>query len=110
MESSATAQSYKEGRSVFLNNLVHGFHGTAFIAGSGSGMTNQEVEAKAIADGNFILSDVNDSGLVNPFDVDSPDFSPKPGSLAAEKGIGAITDSDWTKGWTNWTPNETDYQ
>lgn len=110
IESAETAQAYKEGKSIFRNNLVHGFNGTAFLAGSGTGMTNQEVETKAIQDGNVILLDVADHGLVNPFDLENPDFSPKPGSVAAQHGMGAITQEDWTQGWANWTPNETDYE
>ncbi len=110
LESASTAESFKNGSSVLKNNLIHGFQGKAFVAGSGSTMTAQEIEALALQHGNYILQDISDSGLMNPFDLENPDFSPKPGSLEAEKGIGAITDQDWTKGWTNWIPNETDYE
>lgn len=110
MESASTAEAFKSGRSVLRNNLIHGFNGTAFVAGSGTGMTAQEIEAIALQEGNQILHDISQTGLVNPFDLENPDFSPQPGSLEAQMGIGAITDHDWTKGWTNWTPNETDYE
>ncbi len=108
MESKETTDAYKNGTSEFKNNMVHALANT-FNAGSGASMTAAEIETKAIADGCVKLAAAADAKLKNPFKLTAPDFTPEAGSEAATKGWGAITGTDWTKGWANWDPNSTDY-
>jgi hypothetical protein len=109
MESNATVQAYKDGLSEFKNNLVHAVASTFKIGSDVTAMTAAEVETKATADGCVKLASADDAQLNNPFNLTAPDFSPKAGSPAATNGLGAIVGTDWTKGWTNWTPNTTKY-
>lgn len=56
-----------------------------------------------------------------PFNLTNPDFLPKTGSpllsgavavpagLDANNYVGAFGTTDWTQGWTNWTPQNTAY-
>lgn len=109
LESDATAQAYKDGLSEFKNNLVHAVASTFRVGSDVTVMTGTDVETKATGEGNIKLTTAADANLVNPFNLSAPDFSPKAGSTAATNGWGAITGTDWTKGWTNWTPNATKY-
>lgn len=109
MESNATAQAYKDGLSEFKNNLVHAVASPFKIGSDVTVMTAAEVETKATAEGCVKLANATDAQLNNPFNLTAPDFSPKAGSPAATNGLGAIVGTDWTKGWTNWTPNTTAY-
>lgn len=108
MESAETADAYKNGVSTFSNNLVHAV-ADPFKSGSGSTMTAAEIEAKAVANGCEKLTSADEAGLTKPFDLKAPNFAPVAGGKAATKGVGAITGTDWTAGWTNWDPNNADY-
>lgn len=110
MESAGTTDAYKNGTSEFKNNII-GCVDTAkiFVAGSGATMTAAEIGDKAIADGCVKVLATGDAGLTDPLKVTAPNFAPKAGSLAATKGAGAITTNDWTIGWANWDPNNTNY-
>ncbi len=107
IESAETSDAYKNGISKFTNNLVHAV--AAPFKGSTGTMTSDEIKAKALADGCVELAKAEDAQLAKPFDLKAPNFAPAAGSEAATRGIGAITGTDWTAGWTNWTPNDTDY-
>lgn len=108
MESKETGDAYFDGTSEFKNNLVHAVT-APFKVGSGVTQTATDVENKATADGCEKLASADDAGLEKPFDTKTPNFAPKAGGKAATKGVGAITGADWTKTWTNWVPNDTDY-
>lgn len=109
MESKETGDAYFGGTSEFKNNLVHA--ATAiFKVGSGVTQTATDVENKAIADGCEKLATADDAGLEKPFDTKTPNFAPKPGGKAATKGVGAITGTDWTTGWTSFDPANNDYK
>lgn len=109
LESKETADAYFNGTSEFKNNLVHAVT-KVFNAGSGVTQTADEIKAKAVADNCEELASADDAGLEKPFDTKAPNFAPKAGSKAATKNVGAITGgNDWTKGWANWTPNDSDY-
>lgn len=108
LESQETGDAYFAGTSKFANNLVHAV-ADPYKVDSKVGHTAAEVEAKATADGCETIADANDIGLTDPFNTTAPNFAPKAGSKAATKGVGAITGSDWTQGWTNWDPNNADY-
>lgn len=108
LESKETGDAYFNGTSKFSNNLVHAV-ASPFKAGSGVTQTSAEMETKALADGCEVIADPADIGLTDPFNTTAPNFAPKAGSKAATKGVGAITGADWTAGWANWDPNNTDY-
>lgn len=106
IESEGTLTSYLTGVSIFKNNLVHAT--SSAYKGADSTATAQ-ITAKAGADGNVKLAKAEDAGLTDPFKVGAPNFAPKAGSDAQVKGVGAITGTDWTSGWSNWDPNNADY-
>lgn len=99
------------------------------IAGSSSPLT---VEANSTYDvttwfnatgnGNSIISDYATIGVANAFNQTVPDFLPSTGSTLATGAsftgltgfetvtyIGAFGTTDWTAGWTNFDPQNTDY-
>lgn len=109
-ESAGTVDKYFAGTSTFTNNLVHAVVDPYKTKDGSNGETNADVEAKATgSDGCETLANADDAGLTDPFNTTAPNFAPKAGSKAATKGVGAITGTDWTTGWTNWDPNNTDY-
>jgi hypothetical protein len=124
LESSETANAYKNGGAEFKNNLVHAL-ADAFKVDTKAGgvMTAAEVEAKATADGCTKLASAADAQLTDAFKVGAPNFVPKAGSPAMVNGnlggldgffnatnfIGAMGATDWTTGWANWDPNNADY-
>ena len=123
IESAETGTAYSNGTSEFRNNLVHAVT-RPFIGGSGSGHTDSSVRAIAIAQGSMQLDSANQVMLANPWSLTSPVFMPQSGSIALSgadfNGLdaaffnqvtfrGAIGTVDWTQGWANWDPNNTDY-
>lgn len=106
IESSGTLASFLTGTSSFKNNLVHAASGS--FKGADSTATAQ-IQAQAIAQGSVKLATADEAGLTDPFKATGPNFTPKAGSMAATKGAGAIVGTDWTAGWANWDPNNTDY-
>jgi hypothetical protein len=77
----------------------------------------------AAGNNNSVVADHATLNLTNGFNQNNPDFRPGAGSSllsgAAFTGLdafftpvaykGAFGTEDWTAGWTNWTPQETDY-
>lgn len=122
IESAETANSYVSGASEFRNNLVHAIT-KPFFGNTASGLTDSAVLAIAVASGSTKLDSANAAQLTNPWSLTAPDFTPL-GSSPALSGAdfsgmdawfqqvtfrGAIGNNDWTKGWTNWDPNNADY-
>ena len=122
MESAETGTSYTSGTSEFKNNLVHAI-AKPFYANSGSGLTDGDIETKALSQGCVKLDSAAQAMLTDPFSTTAPNFVPKAGSMALTgvdfTGLsswfsvvtykGAMGTTDWTAGWTNWDPNSTDY-
>lgn len=108
-ESAGTVDKYFAGTSTFTNNLVHAVTDPYKTKEGSNGETNAMVKDKAELDGCETLATAADAGLTDPFNTTAPNFMPVSGGKADTKGVGAITGTDWTTGWTNWTPNETDY-
>jgi len=80
------------------------------------------VKAKVVSEGNVILDSREAVQLTDPFNFNSPDFMPLPGSPALSgtdftglEGFsnvsykGAFGDLDWTKGWSNFDPKGSAY-
>lgn len=122
IESSETATSYINGTSEFKNNLVHAI-AKPFFGNTGSNLTDSTVMAIAVLGGSAKLDSANAAQLTNPWSLTSPNFAPLGTSPAATGANfdsmdawfnqvtfrGAIGTTDWTQGWTNWDPNNTDY-
>ncbi len=125
-ESDSTAQAYIDGRSSFRHNLVHAVVepykvSTVTIAG----MNAAAVKAKAEGvDSCKTYASATDIMLENPFNLMAPNFAPKAGSpaLAANAAsffgttgftvttyVGAVGTTNWTSGWTNFTPQTNVY-
>jgi hypothetical protein len=125
LESSGTVASYQNGTSEFKNNIVR-----AVVNNFKSDQNNFDaaaMEAKAISEGNILPADMESIGLENPFAwytaKVAPNVRPKPGAMVLTGAdftgmdayfqpgsfIGAIGNSDWTMGWTNWDPAQTEY-
>ncbi|MBL7717329.1 MAG: hypothetical protein JNL72_00730 [Flavipsychrobacter sp.] len=123
MESSATANGFLNGSNEFKNNLVHAIT-KPFIGVSGT-VTDSAVQAICInTHGCIKLDSANAAMLSNPWSLTAPAFLPQ-GSSPALSGAsfsgmdawfeqtgafrGAFGTTDWTTGWTNFDPNNTDY-
>jgi hypothetical protein len=124
IESAETGSSYLNGTSEFRNNLVHAI-ARPFFGNSGSGLTDSDIEQKALGEGNIKLDEADMAKLKAPWSLTEPDFRPDAGSPALSGAAfsgpladpyfqqvpfrGAVGSVDWTAGWTNWDPNNTDY-
>jgi hypothetical protein len=84
MESDETATSYKNGISVFKNNVVYAFNSSSFISKSPV-ITSSEVSQKALSEGNQVSVSL---GL-------DQNFYPL---INTDKG--ALTQGNWLNGWT----------
>jgi hypothetical protein len=81
MESAATAQAYKDGESVFKNNLVHALTDPYKVdAAAAAVITAAQVRTKAESEGNITYTSGNDIMLEAPFNFDMPNYLPKTGS------------------------------
>ena len=116
MESDGTVQSYQDGTSSFMNNVVHSNTGAdIFKVGSSTLMTAAAVEAKALAEGN--VKQATATGvLTSPFSITNPDLNPVAAGPAASGAAftnldntfftpttykGAIGGgNNWLQGWT----------
>ncbi len=116
MESAATAQAYKDGTSSFKNNVVHSNTTDAIFrvdAAAAGVITKDEVEAKALAEGNTKQT-TTDGVLTAPFAITNPNLTPVAGGPAASgadfTGLdafftpttykGAMGTTNWLQGWT----------
>lgn len=124
IESAETGSSLTGGTSEFKNNLVHAI-AKPFYGNSGSGYTDAQLETFALAAGNnnVKLDSANQAMLANPWSLTAPSFMPQ-GTSPALGGasftgmdaffegatfVGAFGTTDWTSGWANFDPNNTDY-
>lgn len=120
-ESDSTAQAYLDGRSLFKNNLVHGVVEPYKV--SSATLTNAAaVKTKAESEGCITYTSANDIQLENPFNLSAPNFLPKAGSPALSGSsfagltgltnvpyVGAFGTTNWTSGWTSFTPQTNVY-
>ncbi len=120
MESAETAQAYKDGNAIFMDNLVHAVASAYRTSGGAETvMTGAEVKTKAESEGNATYSSADAIGLTNPFALTAPNFLPKAGSPALSGGNfpggtntffttttyrGAFGTENWMNGWTSFTP------
>lgn len=117
MESAATAMAYRDGVSIFRNNVVHTNNATEFFrvdSAANTVITKAQVEAKALAEGN-VKQATAEGVLTSPFSLTSPNFAPVAGGPAAS-GVGftgldntffttttfkgAVGTENWLQGWT----------
>jgi len=122
IESDSTVQFYKDGRSIFRNNLVNAIT-APFRAATNPIMTSAEVEVKALADGNIKYDAPAGIGLASPFNLTAPGFLPNAGSPALTganfSGLnsfftqttyrGAFGTTNWAATWTSFTPKTNVY-
>lgn len=124
MESAATVQAYKDGISLFRNNLVHALNSPYRVDAAGAAVMNlAEVTTKATADGNVVFPDAATIALNDPFNLNTPNYLPKAGSPALAGAVftgldawftnttfrGAFGTENWMAGWTSFTPNTNAY-
>lgn len=125
LEDAATATGYLNNESEFKNNIVAVytkpyFAGNAAAAGV---ITDAQIQAKAEADGSSTLTNREAVQLTDPFNLTNPNFLPKAGSPALT-GVnftgmdafftittyrGAFGTTDWTQGWTSFSPKTNSY-
>ena len=124
MESAATAEAYKNGESLFKNNLVHALASAYKVdAAAEAVITAAAVKTKAEAEGNITYAAANDIMLEAPFNWDAPNYLPKTGSPALTGAVftgldafftsvayrGAFGTTNWLTGWANFTPQTNVY-
>jgi hypothetical protein len=120
-ESDSTAQAYLDGRSRFTNNLVHAVV-EPYRVNSNTLTTAAAVKTKAETEGCITYTSANDIQLENPFNLSAPNFLPKAGSPALSGSsfsgltgltnvpyVGAFGTTNWTSGWTSFTPQTNVY-
>lgn len=118
LEQDGTAQAYKDGLSIFKDNLVH-----AVVEPYKSGstvITAADMKTKAESEGCITYTDAAGISLEAPFNLTSPNFTPKAGSPAltgANYGgdldaffttgtfRGAVGTTNWLSGWTRFFSN-----
>lgn len=124
IESDSTVQFYKDGRSLFKNNLVHAV-ANPFRSANAAIMTSAQVETKALSEGNQRFDNINGIGLTAPLNLTAPNFTPTASSPAlsganftgmssfftqtSHRGAIGAGATNWTTGWTNWNPKTTVY-
>ena len=124
MESAATAEAYKNGESLFKNNLVHALASAYKVeAAAEAVITAAALKTKAEAEGNITYAAANDIMLEAPFNWDAPNYLPKTGSPALTGAVftgldafftsvayrGAFGTTNWLTGWANFTPQTNVY-
>ncbi len=119
-ESDSTAAAYIDGRSIFKNNLVHGvvepYKVTSTLINAAT------IKTKAESESCITYTAAGDIMLENPFILAGPNFLPKAGSPAlagasfagltgftATTYVGAFGTTNWTTGWTSFTPQTNVY-
>ena len=126
LENDPTITAYKNNEDEFKNNLVHAYTKQA-ASGNQSIMTDAQVKAKAEADGSRFFATRDEILLENPFNIAAPNFKPKANSPAITPALtaadnsgldgffvkesfrGAIGTSDWTSGWSSFSPQNSAY-
>ena len=123
-ESDSTAQSYIDRRSQFRHNLVHAVV-EPYKVSSTTLITAATVKTTAEGiDSCKTYTVASDIMLENPFNLTSPNFTPKAGSPAIAANVasfyqlpnftvtsyvGAIGTTNWLQGWTSFTPHTNVY-
>ena len=125
LEDAATATAYANNESEFKNNII-AVYAKPYFAGNASSqtvVTDAQIKAKAEADGSVTLANRDDVQLTDPFNLTNPNFLPKAGSPALT-GVnftgmdpfftvttfrGAFGTSNWTLGWTSFSPKTNNY-
>lgn len=122
VDGEAAALAYQSGESKFKNNLVHAVT-KPFLSRDNTVFTDSTLQVRAISEGCMVFANHTDLKLTNPTNLTAPNFMPVAGSPALTgasfTGLdaffnittfrGAIGTTDWTTGWTNWTPQTTQY-
>ncbi|MET0242307.1 MAG: hypothetical protein ABW174_02515 [Flavitalea sp.] len=125
LESAGTATDYKNGESIFKNNVV-AVYAKPYISGDAGAqgvITEAEIRTKAESEGNLTLADRADVQLTDPFNLNAPNFLPKTGSPALSgfdfTGIdaffttvnyrGAFGTTNWAQGWASFSPKTNAY-
>jgi hypothetical protein len=120
-ESDSTAAAYLDGRSIFRNNLVNAVV-EPYRVNSATLTNAAAVKIKAESEGCITYTAVGDIMLENPFNLAAPNFLPKTGSPALTGAsftgltgfttttyVGAFGTTNWTTGWTSFTPQTNVY-
>jgi hypothetical protein len=125
LESAGTATDYKSGESQFKNNIV-AVYGKPYVAGDAGAfgiLTDADIKTKAEGEGNLTLASRDAVQLTDPFNLNAPNFLPKPGSPALSgfdfAGMdsyfstttyrGAFGTANWLQGWASFTPKSNNY-
>lgn len=118
VDGAGTATAFNNGESMFKNNIVHAMT-KPFLSRDNSIFTDSTLTAKALSDGNTLLTSSANAQLTNISNLNAPNFLPSTGSPALSGAVftgldasffttttfrGAMGVSDWTLGWTNWNP------
>jgi hypothetical protein len=118
LEQDGTAQAYKDGISIFRDNLVHAV--VEPYKSNSTVFTADNMKTKAESEGCITYTDAAAIGLEAPFNLTAPNFTPKTGSPAltgANYGgdldaffttgtfRGAVGTTNWLSGWTRFFTN-----
>lgn len=118
------AKELKEGRSVLANNIVFGNKANYSMKDVTSFATVADLETFVSNVGNTMVANVDAAGITST-SLNTPNLVLKTGSPALGKAkfdladlqagfdkvtfAGAMGTEDWTKGWANWDPQNTNY-
>jgi hypothetical protein len=119
IEQDNTGADYKNGLSVFAQNLVHAVV-DPYRVSSATTITAAEMRTKAEANGCITYTNANDISLQDPFNLTTPNFLPKAGSPALTGAVfnddldaffttgdyrGAFGANNWLAGWSRFHAN-----
>ncbi len=125
-----TAESARNGEIAFQNNVLSGVRKDETHYGFYYSIPSSQFDIKAWAAQNATGVDTfnlnSDLKISDPFNLDGPNFLPQPGSPALSGANfthsklqdpffekvnyrGAFGSEDWTAGWTNFNPQNTNY-
>lgn len=122
LESNLTAEAYKDGSSIFANNLVHAI-ANPYLSQAESIITSADFRTMAEANGCVTFAAAAEIGLTDPFNLTAPKFAPATGSPAlsgadftglpnffqTETFRGAVGAQNWLDKWTSFTPKTNVY-
>jgi hypothetical protein len=118
LEQDGTAQAYKDGLSIFKDNLVHA--NVEPYKSNSTVITAAEMKTKAESEGSTTFANASEIQLESPFNLTAPNFAPKPGSPALTGANfggdldaffttttyrGAVGTTNWLSGWTRFFTN-----
>ncbi|MBD1364750.1 hypothetical protein IDJ77_13095 [Mucilaginibacter sp. ZT4R22] len=129
----STSTNYTAGRLVFENNLIYGSNRKSNEVKGDNAVQKAIFEATLRANNTFLATSFADALITSPFKFSSdfanagtPDFKDVAGSPSASGALftnakvniaffdkvtfrGAVGDTDWTAGWTNFNPQVMPY-